>query len=109
MKPVCYSLRLFNPPAPYEVIPVLTCPGNYTPFEGRLLPGGRSIMAVAHLRDPAGVVRYPENTEHLFSSKAAIYMYEPVDHFTRTIAIPNIRFQDWAADPLPSKPQTTTK
>jgi|GEM_PF-2828169 len=101
LKPVCYSLTIFNPPAPYEWIPVLKCPGDYRPFGGNLLPGGQQITAVAHLRDPAGVVRYPEGTEHLFESKMSMNSYEPVDHFTRTIVIPNLRFNDWTPDLTP--------
>jgi len=104
LNPVCYSLTLVNPPAPYVSIPVLKCPGDYKPYVGRLIPGASSITAVAQLYDPSGNVRYPENTEGLFQSKAFINVYEPLEHFTKTIVIPNIRFKDWTADPTPRGP-----
>ena len=101
LKPVCYSLTLEDPPAPFVSIPVLKCPGDYKPYLGRLMPGLSSIAAVAHLHDPAGIALYSYSTGGVFQSKAYINLYEPLDHFTKTIVIPNIRFKDWTPDPTP--------
>ena len=105
LTPSCYTLVLHDVPAPYVLHPVLKCAADYKPYSGRIYPGGRAINAVAHLRDPKEVVRYPQNLDHVFESPAALNIYEPVDHFTKTVVIPNIRFNDWTADPTPVTPQ----
>jgi hypothetical protein len=62
------------------------------------LAGAWRIEAVAHLHDPNGAVQQPQRNPDLFQAKAAVNVYEPADHFTRKIVIPNVRFQDWTAD-----------
>ncbi|MGH9574542.1 MAG: hypothetical protein ACRD40_13560 [Candidatus Acidiferrales bacterium] len=48
-------------------------------------------------RDATGLAKYPVDGSQLSDSRVVIRVYEPVDHFTRTLAIPNIRLGDWEA------------
>jgi len=105
LDPVCYSLTFENPPAPFVSIPVLTCAGPYQQFVSRLVPGAWRVTAVAHLHDPNTVGRRVASFPDLMMSKADVNVYEPVDHFTKKIIIPNVRFQDWTADFTTATPQ----
>jgi hypothetical protein len=98
LDPVCYTLTFENPPAPYVSVPVLKCAGQYQQFVSRVVPGAWRVTAVAHLHDPINIGRLPERQPDLLTTKATVNVYEPVDHFTKKIVIPNIRFQDWTAD-----------
>ena len=98
LQPSCYTLELLEFSAPYVFRPAMKCPGDYKPIHAQLLPGGASITAVAYVRDPLGHVKYPKDFDNLFKTKAALKSYEPVDHFTKKIVIPEVRLKDWTAD-----------
>jgi hypothetical protein len=48
-------------------------------------------------RDSTGLAKYPVGGSQLAQARVVIRLYEPVDHFTRTLVIPNIRLGDWEA------------
>ncbi len=48
-------------------------------------------------RDATGLAKYPVDGSQLAQSRVVIRVYEPVDHFTRTVTIPSVRLEDWEA------------
>ncbi|HEY6465314.1 MAG TPA: hypothetical protein VIY69_04935 [Candidatus Acidoferrales bacterium] len=49
-------------------------------------------------RDATGLAKYPVDGSQLTDSRVVIRLYEPIDHFTRTVVIPDIRLGDWVAE-----------
>jgi hypothetical protein len=48
-------------------------------------------------RDPSGLAKFPVDGSQLPQSRVVIRMYEPEDHFTRSLVIPRIKLSDWEA------------
>jgi hypothetical protein len=48
-------------------------------------------------RDPSGLAKFPVDGPQLPQSRVVIRVYEPEDHFTRSLTIPEIRLKEWEA------------
>jgi hypothetical protein len=48
-------------------------------------------------RDPSGLEKFPVDVSQLPQSHVVIRMYEPENHFTRSLVIPQIKLKDWEA------------
>ena len=48
-------------------------------------------------RDSAGLGHYPVDGSMLREAEAVMRVYEPTDHFERTLVIPELRLSDWEA------------
>ena len=46
-------------------------------------------------RDPTGLAHYPVDGSQLAESQVVLRTYQPQDHFTRRLVIPEIRLKDW--------------
>ena len=74
------------------------CGSDYTPFGDRPIPDN-----IAHFggnipfRDTSGLAKFPVDGPQLPQSRVVIRVYEPEDHFTRSLTIPEIRLKDWEA------------
>ena len=51
----------------------------------------------AAVRDSAGLGHYPVDGSMLREAEAVMRVYEPTDHFERTLVIPELRLSDWEA------------
>jgi hypothetical protein len=49
-------------------------------------------------RDPSGLAKFPVDGSQLPQSHVVIRMYEPEDHFARSLVIPRIKLKDWEAE-----------
>jgi hypothetical protein len=67
---------------------LLSYASDVTPHYGGNIP----------FRDATGLAKYPVDGSQLAQSKVVIRVYEPVDHFTRTMTIPSVRLADWVAE-----------
>jgi hypothetical protein len=45
--------------------------------------------------DPSGLAQYPVDGSQLAESRVVLRIYQPLDHFTRRLVIPEIRLKDW--------------
>jgi hypothetical protein len=46
-------------------------------------------------RDPSGLAQYPVDGSQIAESQVVVRSYQPQDHFTRRVEIPEIRLKDW--------------
>jgi hypothetical protein len=54
-------------------------------------------------RDATGLAKFPIDGSRLLESEAVIQFYQPEDHFTRKLLIPELRLSEWEAEnELPS-------
>ena len=48
-------------------------------------------------RDASGLAKFPVDGPRLPNSRVVIRVYEPEDHFTRSLVISQIKLKDWEA------------
>jgi hypothetical protein len=69
---------------------------DYAPYFGQYLADAISRFGTdLPFHDPAELARYPVDAGQLKESQVVLRVYQPWDHFTRTVVIPDIRLQDW--------------
>lgn len=75
-----------------------SCHGDYSPYSG-WYTGDNMARFGANIpfRDPSGLAKFPVDGPQLSQSRVVIRVYEPEDHFTRALMIPQIKLQDWEA------------
>lgn len=78
------------------------CGTDWLPDNAHYLPNAL-VYALFDLtlHDPQGLTKYPVDGAQLAQARVSIKTYKPVAHFTRHLAIPEIRLGDWEA--LPAK------
>ena len=95
--PICATIFLENASTGAQNPPRAICRGDY----GLLWVPLPDVMARyagnVPFRDATGLAKYPVDGSQLAESRVVIRLYEPVDHFTRTVTIPSIRLGDWEA------------
>jgi hypothetical protein len=75
-----------------------TCRSDYSPYGSRPLPDGFLRFGTnLQFRDPSGLAKFPVDGPQLPNSRVVIRVYEPEDHFTRSLVIPQITLKDWEA------------
>ena len=77
--------------------PVLhLCSPNYGPFHrvGFEDAVGRSLLSIP-FRDRSGLAHYPVESTAIDRARIVLTVYDPVDHFRSTVAIPSIRLVEW--------------
>jgi hypothetical protein len=71
---------------------------DYSPYFGQYLCDAISRFgADLPFRDPSGLARYPVDGAQLPDSQVVLKVYQPRDHFTRRLVIPDVRLQDWGS------------
>lgn len=75
-----------------------TCFQDYSPYIDRPIPDPVSrFKLVLPFRDPTGQMQYVVNGSKMDEAQIVIRMYEPADHFTRTVTSPLVAMKDLAA------------
>jgi hypothetical protein len=49
-------------------------------------------------RDQTGLAHYPVAGQKIPESRVVARIFEPQDHFTRTLIVPEIRLRDWEGE-----------
>ena len=74
------------------------CGSDYTPYGDRPFPDNITHFGGnIPFRDTSGLAKFPVDGPQLPQSRVVIRVYEPEDHFTRSLTIPAIRLKDWEA------------
>jgi hypothetical protein len=95
--PMCMTLFLENARSGARNSMASSCSPNYGLSRTALPDAIQTYGLSIPFRDPSGLAKYPVDGSQLAESRVVIRLYEPVDHFTRTLTIPNIRLGDWEA------------
>lgn len=94
--PSCSTLFLEHTPSGRRNPALSSCSPDYGPYLRRSIPDamgrfGRNLP----FRDPSGLAQYPVDGSQIAESRVVVRTYQPLDHFTRRIEIPEIRLKDW--------------
>ena len=95
--PSCFWGRLQHIPSGRSNPLQFDCAGDYAPYFDELLvmpPRPRSLQ----FRDLSGLAKFPVDGSQLGESQIIGEAYQPLDHFTRTVVIPDTRLRDWTAE-----------
>lgn len=96
--PICGTVLLENPSGDKRNPGQLFCYSDYGPFRNHPLPDNFARFGTnLPFRDLTGLTKFPVDGAQLPQSRVVIRMYEPQDHFTRSLEIPQIKLQDWEA------------
>lgn len=96
--PICETSFLENAPSGAHNPPRPFCESEYRPFGDRPLPDNFARFGLnLPFRDPSGLAKFPVDGPQLPQSRVVIRMYEPEDHFTRSLVIPQVKLKDWEA------------
>jgi hypothetical protein len=95
--PTCATVFLEDPRDGSHNRPITTCNPNYSPYVDRPIPDAVShFRLVLPFRDPAGQMKYAVDVSKMDAAQIAIRVYEPADHFTRTVTSPLVTMKDLA-------------
>lgn len=96
--PTCGTVLLENPFGDKRNPAGFFCYSDYGPFRNHPLPDNFARFGTnLPFRDLTGLTKFPVDGAQLPQSRIVIRMYEPEDHFTRSLEIPQIKLQDWEA------------
>jgi hypothetical protein len=96
--PTCATLFLENEGTGQRNPARSSCHGDYSPYSGWYFGDNMAHFGANILfRDASGLARFPVDGPQLPNSRIVIRVYEPEDHFTRSLAIPQIKLRDWEA------------
>ena len=96
--PICGTVLLENPSRDKQNPGRLFCYSVYGPFRNNPLPDNFARFGTnLPFRDLSGLTKFPVDGAQLPQSRVVIRMYEPEDHFTRSLVIPEIKLGDWEA------------
>jgi hypothetical protein len=93
--PSCGTVFLEHAPSGRRNPAISFCSLDYSPYLRR------SWNAMGHFgrnlpfRDPTGLAQYPVDGSQFAESQVVLRTYQPLDHFTRRLVIPEIRLKDW--------------
>ena len=94
--PTCGTFFLENPATGVRNPVISACDPNSSPRFGWISEDPMSHWGLnLRFRDPSGLTHFPVDGTQLPKSQVVLRLYEPVDHFTRHLLIPEIRLQDW--------------
>ena len=75
-----------------------TCRSDYSPYGYHPLPDSFVRFGTNLLfRDASGLAKFPVDGPQLPQSRVVIRVYEPEDHFARSLVIPQLKLKDWEA------------
>jgi len=95
--PSCFTAILEHRPSGLRNPEAHVCYPDYTPFDANVWPEALSRFAgEVPFFDRSGLIHYPVDGTKLADARLIIETYEPRDHFTRQLSIPNIRLSDFA-------------
>jgi len=85
-----------------------SCWPNYSPYSAQYTPD--SLMrsqGSLRFRDLSGLAKYPVDASRLPESRVVLRIYQPQEHFTRRLDIPEIHLNDWES--LEHDPATASR
>ena len=92
----CLTVFLENVPSGRRNPEFFFCGFDYSPypltFNPDMMGGGRVGLP---FRDLNGLAHYPVDGNQLPQSHVVLRAYNPVDHFSRRLVIPQIKLSDW--------------
>jgi len=92
----CGSGFLENPSTGQQNPARFGCWPNYSPYFGQYTPDAMTrFTGPLRFRDLSGLAKYPVNQSQLPQARAVLRFYQPRDHFTRRLVVPQIRLSDW--------------
>jgi hypothetical protein len=96
--PTCATLSLENELTGRRNPVRSSCHADYSPYSG-WFTGDNMAQFGANIpfRDASGLAKFPVDGPQLPNSRLVIRVYEPEDHFTRSLEIPQITLKDWEA------------
>ncbi len=100
-KPGCTFWRLESPSAGQKNPARFFCGDtDYAPYiNWELMPDSIwRFGANLAFRDQAGLAKYPVDGSQLKDAIAVARVFEPVDHFSRTVVLPEVRLGSWEPD-----------
>jgi len=72
------------------------CWPNYSPYSAQYTPDSLTrFEGAVPFRDLAGLAKYPVDAAKLPESRVVLRIYQPQEHFTRRLVIPEIHLSDW--------------
>jgi hypothetical protein len=94
--PTCATLFLENQ-ANGQRNPIRSsCHGDYSPYSGWYFGDNLALFGgYIPFRDASGLAKFPVDGPQLPQSRIIIRVYEPEDHFTRSLMIPSITLKNW--------------
>jgi hypothetical protein len=94
--PSCAAVVLEDPQTNKRNPELHLCSPSYGPAhrEGFEDAVSRSSLSIP-FRDPTGLAHFPVDSAAIERARIILTVYDPVDHFRRTVAIPKIRLSDW--------------
>jgi hypothetical protein len=96
--PMCASAFLENASSGAQNPPRSSCESEYRPFGDKPTPDNFARFGGnLPFRDPSGLAKFPVDGSQLPQSRVVIRNYEPEEHFTRSLVIPQIKLRDWGA------------
>jgi hypothetical protein len=96
--PTCATLFLENNTTGQRNPARSSCHGDYSPYSGWYTGDNMAHFgANIPFRDSSGLAKFPVDGPQLPQSRVVIRVYEPEDHFTRALTIPEIKLKDWEA------------
>ena len=94
--PPCTSFYLEHAPSGRSNPVTTRCEGGYEPFSLQSEPDAlRRPSITLFFRDAVNLAHYPVDGSQLKDSQVVMKLYQPEDHFTRRLLIPNVRLSDW--------------
>jgi hypothetical protein len=107
----CASVILEHSPTGTRNRELRSCMPDYAPYNFTLMPFLLNhVGSNVPFLDPSGLVEYPVSGPKLAESRLILQTYEAQDHFTRQLAIPEIRLADWEAESeTPRNPSVSTE
>jgi hypothetical protein len=96
-EPICGTAFLENASTGAQNPPRSSCRSDYGPFRDQVPENFTRFGTNLPFRDPSGLAKFPVDGSQLPQSRVVIRMYEPEDHFTRSLVIPQIKLRDWEA------------
>jgi hypothetical protein len=101
--PSCTGVALEDPQTNKRNPELHLCIPNYGPFHRVALEDavGRSRLSIP-FHDRSGLAHYPVDSAAIERARIVVTVYDPVDHFRSTVAIPSIRLVEWK---LPDGPR----
>ena len=96
--PSCMTISLEHTPTAQHNPVLQHCDPDYAPYAFAVIPDAiRRLRAEAPFLDRSGLAKYPVDGSRLSESRLNLTTYEPQDHFTRQLVIPEVRLSDWEA------------
>jgi hypothetical protein len=96
LAPTCASAFLEHVPSGRRNPSRSACRPNYAPYAAWDESDAMTRFGAGlPFHDPSGLAQYPIDGSQLAESQVVLRIYQPLDHFTRRLVIPEIRLKDW--------------